>query len=141
MSVVANNPDLLQGKINLTDYTNTKMTNKIGNKSYHIEFVTGSAQISESSMSVLDEIFQDAVTADGTKVLIGGYTDNVGSESVNLPLSEQRALSVLNYLKQKGMTSTRLQSKGYGSSNPIASNTNAAGRAQNRRVEISILGQ
>ena len=141
MSVVANNPDLLQGKINLTDYTNTKMTNKIGNKSYHIEFVTGSAQISASSMSVLDEIFQDAVTADGTKVLIGGYTDNVGSESINLPLSEQRALSVLNYLKQKGMTSTRLQSKGYGSSNPIASNSNAAGRAQNRRVEISILGQ
>ena len=56
-------------------------------------------------------------------------------------LSEQRALSVLNYLKEKGLTSTRLESKGYGSSNPIADNSSASGRAQNRRVEISILGQ
>jgi hypothetical protein len=141
MSVVANNPDLLKGKINLTDYSNTKMTNKIGNKSYHIEFVTGSAQISESSKDVLDQIFQDAVTADGTKILIGGYTDNVGNESSNMNLSEQRALSVLNYLKEKGLTPTRLESKGYGSSNPIADNSSASGRAQNRRVEISILGQ
>jgi outer membrane protein OmpA-like peptidoglycan-associated protein len=141
MSVVANNPDLLKGKINLTDYSNTKMTNKIGNKSYHIEFVTGSAQISESSKDVLDQIFQDAVTADGTKILIGGYTDNVGNESSNMNLSEQRALSVLNYLKEKGLTPTRLESKGYGSSNPIADNSSSSGRAQNRRVEISILGQ
>jgi outer membrane protein OmpA-like peptidoglycan-associated protein len=141
MSVVANNPDLLKGKINLTDYSNTKMTNKIGNKSYHIEFVTGSAQISESSKDVLDQIFQDAVTADGTKILIGGYTDNVGNESSNMNLSEQRALSVLNYLKEKGLTTTRLESKGYGSSNPIADNSSSSGRAQNRRVEISILGQ
>jgi outer membrane protein OmpA-like peptidoglycan-associated protein len=117
------------------------MTNKIGNKSYHIEFVTGSAQISEASKDVLDQIFQDAVTADGTKILIGGYTDNIGSESSNMNLSEQRALSVLNYLKEKGLTPTRLESKGYGSSNPIADNSSASGRAQNRRVEISILGQ
>lgn len=141
MSVVANNPDLLQGKINLTDYTNTKMTNKIGNKSYHIEFVTGSAQITEASKSVLDDIFQDAVTADGTKILIGGHTDNVGNDASNMTLSEQRAQSVLAYLKSKGLTPARLEAKGYGSSSPIADNSSPAGRAQNRRVEITLLGQ
>jgi OOP family OmpA-OmpF porin len=141
MSVVANNPDLLQGKINMVDYSNTKMTNKIGNKSYSIEFVTGSAEISERSKQVLDEIFQDAVTADGTKILIGGHTDNVGNSNSNMTLSEKRAQSVLSYLGTKGIPSARLESKGYGDTNPIADNGTSSGRAQNRRVEITLLGQ
>jgi outer membrane protein OmpA-like peptidoglycan-associated protein len=141
MSVVANNPDLLQGKINLTDYTNTKMTNKIGNKSYHIEFVTGSAQISESSMSVLDEIFQDAVTADGTKVLIGGYTDNVGSAIDNLKLSQDRANTVRAYLIKNGIQAANVQAKGYGDTEPVENNETAAGRQQNRRTEVKILSE
>jgi OOP family OmpA-OmpF porin len=141
MSVISSNPDLLQGKVNLTDYANTKMTNKIGNKSYHIEFLTGSAQISESSKSVLDGIYTDIVTADGTKASIGGYTDNTGNPDSNLELSRQRAQSVLEYLKQKGLEPARLDSKGYGASNPIGDNNTAAGRSQNRRVEITLLGR
>lgn len=141
MSVVSSNPDLLKGKVNITDYANTTMTNKIGNKSYHIEFVTGSAEITESSKSVLDDIYQDAVTADGTKVLIGGHTDNTGSQDANASLSKQRAQSVLNYLKTKGLEPARLQAEGYGSSKPVADNSTASGRAQNRRVEITLLGK
>jgi outer membrane protein OmpA-like peptidoglycan-associated protein len=141
MSVISSNPDLLQGKVNITDYTNTKMTNKIGNKSYHIEFVTGSAEITEASKDVLDEIFQDAVTADGTKVLIGGYTDNVGNYDSNVALSKQRAQSVLSYLRTKGLESSRLQAEGHGPDNPVADNSTASGRSQNRRVEITLLGQ
>jgi outer membrane protein OmpA-like peptidoglycan-associated protein len=141
MSVISNNPDLLQGKVNITDYTNTKMTNKIGNKSYHIEFVTGSSDITESSKSVLDEIYQDAVTADGTKLLIGGHTDNTGSSDANMDLSRRRAQSVLDYLRSKGLETARLQSEGYGDTKPVADNTSAAGRSQNRRVEITLLGQ
>jgi outer membrane protein OmpA-like peptidoglycan-associated protein len=141
MSVISNNPDLLQGKVNITDYTNTKMTNKIGNKSYHIEFVTGSANITETSKSVLDEIYQDAVTADGTKLLIGGHTDNTGSSDANMDLSRRRAQSVLDYLRSKGLETARLQSEGYGDTKPVADNTSAAGRSQNRRVEITLLGQ
>jgi outer membrane protein OmpA-like peptidoglycan-associated protein len=141
MSLISSNPEILEGKVQITDYANTKMTNKIGNKSYHIEFVTGSSEISESSKSVLDDIFQDAVTADGTKILIGGHTDNVGNANSNLTLSEQRAQSVLAYIKKKGIESARLESKGYGSEKPVADNSTSSGRSQNRRVEITLLGQ
>ena len=73
-----------------------------------------------------------------TNLLIVGHTDNVGSQNFNLPLSEKRAKSVVNYLVSKGISSSRLTSKGVGLSEPIADNSTAAGRAQNRRVEIAI---
>jgi len=141
MEVVSSNPDLLKGKVNLPDYVNTKMTNKIGNKSYHIEFLTGSAEVTESSKSVLDQIYTDAVTADGTKLVIGGYTDNTGNPQANLELSGQRAQSVLNYIKSKGLGANRLSSQGHGQDNPIGDNNTAAGRSQNRRVEVTLLGK
>lgn len=140
MEVVANNPELLKGKLNAVDYS-AKMTTKIGNKSYSIEFVTGSAAITESSKNVLDNIYTDIVAGDGTKVLIGGHTDNTGNPDANMDLSRQRAASVLNYLKEKGIESVRLQSEGYGQTKPIADNNTAAGRSQNRRVEITLLGR
>ena len=122
-------------------FLNTKMTNKIGNKSYHIEFVTGSAEVTESSKSTLDQIYTDAVTADGTKLVIGGYTDNTGNPQANMVLSGQRAQSVLNYLKSKGLGANRLKSEGHGQDNPIGDNNTAAGRSQNRRVEVTLLGK
>jgi outer membrane protein OmpA-like peptidoglycan-associated protein len=139
MTLISNSPELLQGKVNLVDYT--KATNKIGNKSYQIQFETGSANIKQSSYEVLDQIFQDIVTADGTKVNIDGYTDNTGSDNINLPLSAERAAAVKNYLIQKGIEKNRISSEGHGSQNPIASNTSEIGRSQNRRVEITLLGQ
>ena len=141
MSVISSNPDLLKGKVELTDYTNTKMTNKIGNKNYAIEFVTGSAEITESSKAELDGIYQDVLTADGCKLEIGGHTDNVGNAGSNQTLSEQRAQSVLNYLQSKGIERNRMSSTGYGASKPIASNNTTAGKATNRRVEITLLGK
>jgi OOP family OmpA-OmpF porin len=141
MTVISSNPDLLQGKVNVTDYANTTMTNKIGNKSYNIQFLIGSAEISESSKSVLDQIYTDAVTADGTKLLIGGHTDNTGNPQSNLDLSSQRAQSVLNYIKQKGLGASRLKSEGYGQNNPIGDNNTTDGRSKNRRVEITLLGK
>jgi OOP family OmpA-OmpF porin len=141
MSVVGNHPELLEGKANLIDYSNTKMTNKIGNKSYHIEFETGSSTITESSKSVLDQIFSDATTADGTKMLLTGHTDNTGNSNTNQTLSESRAQSVLEYLVSKGIKRTRLSSEGKGQNSPIAPNTNSDGKSKNRRVEITILGQ
>ena len=141
MSVVSSNPDLLKGKVELTDYSNSTMNNKIGNKNYAIEFVTGSAEISERSKTELDGIYQDALTADGTRMVIAGHTDNTGNPGANQTLSEQRAQSVLNYLRSKGLESKRLTAEGYGASRPIASNNTSAGKAQNRRVEISLLGK
>ena len=142
MQVISENPDLLKGKLNVSvDYKNTSMTKSIGNKSYHITFTSGSAQIADESTSVLNEIYQSIVTADGTKASITGYTDNVGNPAQNVELSKQRAVSVLNYLHSKGISTDRLSSQGLGDANPIGDNSTSTGKAQNRRVEIAILGK
>lgn len=73
-----------------------------------------------------------------TLVDVYGHTDNTGDDSYNLRLSERRALSVANYLSGQGADSRRFAVTGFGESRPIASNASAAGRAENRRVEIQL---
>ena len=73
------------------------------------------------------------------KIEISGYTDNVGSESLNSQLPQGRAQAVVNYWTQKGIAKSRLVAKGYGSTLPIASNNSSSGRQQNRRTEFKIL--
>jgi len=70
---------------------------------------------------------------------IGGHTDAVGNEQKNIQLSQNRADAVKNHLVSKGVAASRLSSKGYGKSKPIAANTTDEGRQQNRRVEFSIV--
>jgi OOP family OmpA-OmpF porin len=71
------------------------------------------------------------------KLEIDGHTDNVGSASANQTLSDQRAASVKQYLVSNfQIDRSRLTSKGFGATTPIASNTTADGRAENRRVEL-----
>lgn len=72
------------------------------------------------------------------RVEIEGHTDNVGAGDYNLGLSQRRAESVLDYLTEHGIASNRLSALGLGQERPIASNLTAAGRQQNRRVEIII---
>ncbi|BBY24673.1 channel-forming protein ArfA/OmpATb [Mycobacterium stomatepiae] len=69
---------------------------------------------------------------------INGYTDNSGTEAVNIPLSDSRAQMVTNCLVAQGVTSNRLTVRGLGSINPVAGNDTADGRAKNRRVEIVV---
>ena len=69
---------------------------------------------------------------------IHGHTDNVGEDEYNMKLSERRASAVVNYLIQNGISSSRLEYKGFGSSKPIASNDTEEGRQENRRVEVYI---
>ena len=71
---------------------------------------------------------------------ISGHTDNVGSRSYNLELSQKRAGSVVNYLVKNGISRDRLVPKGYGQSRPIASNKTEKNREKNRRVEIKVIG-
>lgn len=141
METISAYPELLEGKVNVTDYANTEMNTVVGNKSYQIQFQTGSSEISEASKGVLDQIFNDLVTADGTKVVVSGHTDNVGNPSSNQTLSEQRAASVVAYLRKKGVEAVRMRSEGHGQDSPIADNSTAAGKAKNRRVEITILSK
>ncbi len=74
-------------------------------------------------------------------VLIEGHTDSTGSHNINDVLSERRAESVKNYLTNKGVKSTRIQTKGFGKRRPIASNDDEFGRSLNRRTEIIILSK
>jgi peptidoglycan-binding protein ArfA len=72
------------------------------------------------------------------RITINGYTDNSGAETINIPLSSQRASSVAEYLIANGVPRDRVTAKGLGSANPIASNDTAEGRARNRRAEVVV---
>jgi outer membrane protein OmpA-like peptidoglycan-associated protein len=139
LSVISNHPELLEGKAIETKYA-PQITEAVSSRSYHIEFETGSAVIRPGSYKTLDEIFESAVVAEGLKLGVYGHTDNNGSDDVNLPLSEKRAASVKEYLLRKGLKDAQIETKGFGSSKPIADNSTEAGRSRNRRVEI-VLGE
>jgi outer membrane protein OmpA-like peptidoglycan-associated protein len=76
----------------------------------------------------------------GLRLDVEGYTDSVGGEAYNQRLSEQRGDAVRDYLTQEGMAQSSVTAKGFGKAEPVASNDTAAGRQQNRRVEIVISG-
>jgi outer membrane protein OmpA-like peptidoglycan-associated protein len=97
-------------------------------------FDIGRADIKPEMRPVLDEI---ARNLDKTVlVTIVGHTDSTGSDAINEPLSVNRASAVRDYLSVRGVASSRISVLGRGSREPVASNDTAAGRAQNRRVEI-----
>jgi outer membrane protein OmpA-like peptidoglycan-associated protein len=77
----------------------------------------------------------------GLNIEVGGYTDNVGSDSMNQTLSENRAGSVRDYLVQEGVLTNSVSVRGFGNTLPVASNDNSAGRQQNRRVELLVSGE
>lgn len=138
-SVIVNHPELMEGKTIAVSYAPT-ITDKVSSKSFQVQFETGSATIKSQSYAVLDEILKSAVVAENLKIGVYGHTDNVGAANANQTLSEQRAASVKSYLQTNGITAARIESKGMGSAQPVADNSTAAGKAENRRVEI-VLGQ
>lgn len=103
-----------------------------------ITFKSGKSDLQTNFIPVLNSVAKVLKEYNKTTIVVSGHTDNTGSESVNLPLSQQRALSVANYLSSKGVAASRFQTKGYGSKQPVASNKTPAGRAQNRRVVIKL---
>jgi len=103
---------------------------------YGIYFDFGSADIKEESKPVIAEIVSYLNENPDVKIVVEGHTDNVGSESSNQTLSENRAKSVMNSLTESGIKKERLSIKGYGSSQPVSGNDTETGRAQNRRVTI-----
>ena len=101
-----------------------------------IYFYAGSAEIREESKLIIAEIISYLKENPEVKIVVEGHTDNVGSESSNQKLSENRAKIVMNKLIEGGINKYRLSIKGYGSKQPISDNGTEAGRAQNRRVTI-----
>jgi outer membrane protein OmpA-like peptidoglycan-associated protein len=103
-----------------------------------VTFDFNSAEIREDSRPTLDEAV--LLLGDNRNVLVitEGYTDSVGSDEYNQALSVRRAEAVYRYLVNRGIAPERLTVKGYGESDPVASNDTEAGRAQNRRVELRV---
>lgn len=105
----------------------------------NILFETGKAVLTSSSSAELDRLIGILEENANMRIEISGHTDNTGSESLNFRLSESRAKAVVDYLVKNGIAQGRLEFKGYGPQQPVADNTTAAGRLQNRRVEFKIL--
>ena len=102
-----------------------------------ILFATGKADLSTSAKNSLAKFATVLNNNKDCDVSIIGHTDNTGSDAINQPLSVSRANSVGNYLRSCGVAANQLKSvEGQGSTNPVADNSTAAGRQQNRRVEV-----
>lgn len=104
-----------------------------------IFFVSGKAKILEKSYSTLDIVANFMKNNPEIRLAIGGHTDSVGSNKLNMKLSRDRADSVKTYLIEQGIDETRVDAAGYGEDQPIDTNATAAGRAKNRRVEFVII--
>jgi outer membrane protein OmpA-like peptidoglycan-associated protein len=101
-----------------------------------VSFGVNSAAIRPELRSVLDPFANSLQNDANARIEIIGHTDSTGSDSLNNPLSEDRAHSVRDYLAARGVASARIQTAGRGEREPLAENTTEAGRARNRRVEI-----
>ncbi|OFX20273.1 MAG: hypothetical protein A2V77_16880 [Anaeromyxobacter sp. RBG_16_69_14] len=117
-------------------------TSVVSRRSWDIQFATAKAQFTPKAADTLQQLLKDLVIAGGTTVEIHGHTDSVGSVDANAQLSEDRAFAVKTWLERKAPTSFpqgRVRVFSHGSTEPLASNGTAEGRARNRRVEI-VLG-
>ncbi|MGR3910616.1 OmpA family protein [Burkholderia sp. SR8] len=101
-------------------------------------FATGLATLTPAARASLDQLLSEREERTYTQVTVTGYTDSVGSAASNLALSKRRAQTVAGYLKAHGLNAQSMSVTGRGSADPVASNATAAGRASNRRVEISL---
>lgn len=104
----------------------------------NVTFPTNSSTLAPKFTNTLDSIASVLNEYKDSTIVVSGHTDSTGNDAINNPLSVNRANSVATYLKQRGISSSRITTVGFGSRQPIASNSTSEGRAQNRRVEIKI---
>jgi outer membrane protein OmpA-like peptidoglycan-associated protein len=105
----------------------------------HIRFETNSAMLNSSSFVELDRVVELLQSNPNITIEISAHTDDVGGDSFNLRLSQQRALSTVDYLRSKGADEGRIEYTGYGKRRPLVPNDSDEHRAMNRRVELRIL--
>jgi len=104
-----------------------------------VYFDNDSAKLRPASVATLDKAVETLNRRASINVEVAAHTDSSGSDTYNLALSERRAASVKNYLVAHGIDASRLSSRGYGETQPVASNTSKEGRAKNRRVELRVM--
>ncbi|SMG61156.1 OmpA family protein [Paraburkholderia susongensis] len=99
-------------------------------------FRTNQATLTPQAQGRLDQFLEKARGTSFSEVAVSGYTDSTGSAARNLDLSQRRADAVAKYLRDGGLRAEHYRIRGFGSADPVASNSTAAGREQNRRVEV-----
>jgi len=104
-------------------------------------FDTGKYSLKPGAREKLAKVAGILLAYPGLNIAVGGYTDNVGGDSMNQTLSENRAGSVRDYLVQQGVATASVTATGFGNTLPVATNDNATGRQQNRRVELLVSGE
>ncbi|MCM8854245.1 MAG: OmpA family protein [Candidatus Thiodiazotropha sp.] len=105
----------------------------------NITFEVDKTDVKPNFVEILSSVALVLNEYKSTMIEVAGHTDSSGSESYNQLLSQQRASSVSNVLAQQGVDGVRIDTVGYGESQPTAANTSPAGRQQNRRVELTLL--
>ncbi|MBU6281680.1 OmpA family protein, partial [bacterium] len=101
-----------------------------------VNFDYDKATLQPAGRPILDEAAEILKANPDVNVEVRGFTDSRGSDAYNMRLSERRAQTVKNYLVSRGVSPSRLTTRGYGESDPVATNETDSGRAQNRRVEL-----
>lgn len=106
-----------------------------------VNFDFDKAIIRRDGKPVLDEAIQTLNEQPNVRISVEGHTDSVGTDAYNQRLSERRAQAVVDYLAAGGIARSRMSARGFGESNPVASNATEDGRAQNRRVELGVISK
>ena len=106
-----------------------------------VNFKLNSSELMSSSRSILNKATGTLAQYPNIVVEVAGHTDSTGKNSYNQWLSQKRAETVMKYLSNRGISSSRMTARGYGETSPVASNGDRAGRAKNRRVEFRILSR
>jgi outer membrane protein OmpA-like peptidoglycan-associated protein len=104
-------------------------------------FATGRAEVAAGGMRSIDKLAEWLKKNPTRNLLIEGHTDNTGAEDFKIKLSQQRAEAVRDQLVSRGVGADRITTKGYGPKYPVVANDSAAGRQQNRRVEVVVLNE
>lgn len=104
-----------------------------------VNFAFDSAMLTPDAQVTLEAAIEALRESPGTRITVAGYTDSVGAEDYNQSLSQRRAQAVADYLEKGGIDASKLSVRGFGESDPVASNETADGRAQNRRVSLDVM--
>jgi outer membrane protein OmpA-like peptidoglycan-associated protein len=104
-----------------------------------VSFETSRSRLTQDSYAILDLVAESLLDYPDVRIEVAGHTDATGSDAINNPLSLARARSVMAHLARRGVPPERMEARGYGSGDPIATNSTRAGRTQNRRVELRVI--
>jgi outer membrane protein OmpA-like peptidoglycan-associated protein len=130
----------LKDQLNLILMTRDTARGLIVNMS-DVLFDTNQATLKPGAREKLAKVSGILLAYPSLRISVEGHTDSTGSDAYNLDLSRRRADSVRTYLVENGISSANIEAKGFGKDNPVATNDTAAGRQQNRRVEMVVNGE